>query len=188
LDPSSLRALLDMPEPLYGHELQQFVYAANWMRSVIPEFTSLTSSLAASLEAVYQAAGARTRRAAAKIRLLDVGWSSTQAPAFASVKSALHRSATLAHPDPDQRLCLFTDASNDHWSGVLTQIPHTDCDSPFSEQHHSPLSFLSGSFHGSSTRWSTPEKEAFAIVESITRLDYLLMRPEGFWLFTDHKN
>ncbi len=33
-----------------------------------------------------------------------------------------------------------------------------------------------------------PEQEAFAIVESVTRLDYVLLRPEGFFLFTDHKN
>lgn len=33
-----------------------------------------------------------------------------------------------------------------------------------------------------------PDKEAFAIVESVAKLDYLLLRPEGFSLFTDHKN
>lgn len=32
------------------------------------------------------------------------------------------------------------------------------------------------------------EKEGFAIMEAVTRLDYLLMRPGGFTIFTDHRN
>jgi hypothetical protein len=41
LDPSRV----EMPEPVTGQELQQFVCAANWMRSVIPQFTSLIQPL-----------------------------------------------------------------------------------------------------------------------------------------------
>jgi RNase H-like domain found in reverse transcriptase/Integrase zinc binding domain len=171
-----------------GQELQQFVCAANWMRSVIPQFTSLIQPLSYAIEDVYKVAGSRTRRAASKVQLSDVTWGPHQSAAFNAVKLALHKAATLAHPDSNKRLCLFTDASDDHWSGILTQIPLNDGDADFINQHHESLSFLSGSFKRSSSRWSTPEKEAFAIVESVNRLDYLLLRPEGFWLYTDHKN
>ena len=37
-------------------------------------------------------------------------------------KDALARMAMLAHPDPDKVFCLYTDASQDHWGAVLTQI------------------------------------------------------------------
>lgn len=103
-------------------------------------------------------------------------------------KAALANAVTLAYPDSNRKLCLFTDASDKHWSGILTQIPERDLDLPFVEQHHEPLAFQSGSFAGFSYRWSTPEKEASAIIKSCERLDYLLLRPEGFHLYTDHSN
>jgi RNase H-like domain found in reverse transcriptase len=37
-------------------------------------------------------------------------------------------------------------------------------------------------------RWAIFEKEAYAIVVSCERLDWLLQRPDGFSLFTDHNN
>ena len=54
-------------------------------------------------------------------------------------------------------------------------------------QEHEPLSFLSGSFTGHALNWSIVEKEAFAVVESMTKLDYLTAATEVS-LFTDHAN
>ena len=55
------------------------------------------------------------------------------------------------------------------------------------DQQHEPLMFLSGTFGGAAMRWATVEKEAFALVETVKRADYLLRRPGGFRLFTDHR-
>ena len=188
LDPSRLEALLNMPPPSTGDALHQFLCAANWMRSCIPQFTTVTAPLAQLLEKVYKHAGKRTKRAVAKVLLESVACSDVHLRAFDSTKSALANAVRLSHPHPDQILCLFTDASEQHWSGILTQIPPEDLSSPFADQHHSPLAFLSGSFSGSSTHWSTPEKEASGIINSVERLDYLLLRPQGFYVFTDHNN
>ncbi len=49
------------------------------------------------------------------------------------------------------------------------------------------LSFLSGSFTGSSFNWSIVEKEAFAVVESMVRLDHFTASGEVSF-FTDHAN
>jgi hypothetical protein len=70
----------------------------------------------------------------------------------------------------------------------LTQIDPASADLPVDEQDHQPLAFLSGAFKGASLRWSTTEKEAYAIVASCKRLDYLLQRPGGFTICTDHRN
>ncbi|ETV78978.1 hypothetical protein H257_07762 [Aphanomyces astaci] len=67
-------------------------------------------------------------------------------------------------------------------------VPVEDLALPASDQRHEPLAFLSGSFRGASGRWPIVEKEAFAVVESCKRLEYLLIRPGGFRLFTDHRN
>jgi hypothetical protein len=44
------------------------------------------------------------------------------------------------------------------------------------DQDHEPLVFLSGTFSGAPERWSIVE-EAYAIVETFRRVDYLLHRP-----------
>jgi hypothetical protein len=47
------------------------------------------------------------------------------------------------------------------------------------EQNHQPLAFLSGAFKSASLRRSTTEKEAYAIVASCKRQDYLLCAQEA---------
>ena len=158
------------------------------MRAAIPQFTTVVAPLTSLLEQVYQKAVKRTKRAVAKVALNEIGWESEHTKAFADAKTAIGNSVTLSHPDPTKIKCLFTDASELHWSGILTQIPPDDLDLPFHEQRHFPLAFISGSFRGSKYRWSTPEKEAAAIIYSVERLDYLLMGPQGFHLYTDHSN
>jgi hypothetical protein len=94
----------------------------------------------------------------------------------------------LAHPSDEKRLCLYTDASDQFWSAVVTQVPPEDLDLPAADQRHEPLAFLSGRFTGASTRWPILEKEAFTIITSCDRMDWLLHCPSGFSLFTDHNN
>jgi len=84
-------------------------------------------------------------------------------------------------------MCLFTDASNTHWSGILTQVLPEERRKPIEEQDHQPLCFISGAFTGSSFNWSTPEKEGFAIVTSMCRLDYLIAG-HTVNIYTDHAN
>jgi RNase H-like domain found in reverse transcriptase len=87
--------------------------------------------------------------------------------------------------------CLYTDASNDFWSSITTQVRPEDLDLPHADQRHEPLAFLSGSFVTTMRRWSVIEKEAYAVLASCERLDWLLLPegcPEGFSLFTDHNN
>ena len=183
-----MEALLNMPPPGTADQLQQFLCAVNWMRSNITEYTTLMAPLSTLLEDAYSKFGGRNKRRIVKVNLEEVGWNATHDTVLTKVKEVLANAVTLAHPDDSKIICLFTDASEKHWSGVLTQIPPADLDKPFAEQNHEPLAFISGSFTGSSSRWSTAEKEATSIINSVDRLDYLLMRPQGFHLFTDHSN
>ena len=84
--------------------------------------------------------------------------------------------ATLATSDPEKRLCLFTDASEPRWSGVLTQVTHSEYKSEKATQNweHFPIGFVSGVFCGSSVRWTIPEKESYAIIASVIRLSHVL--------------
>jgi hypothetical protein len=49
------------------------------------------------------------------------------------------------------------------------------------------VAFVSGSFRGSALGWSTLDKEAYGVVETVDRLDHVLAGI-NFRLFTDHKN
>lgn len=73
---------------------------------------------------------------------------------------------------------------------ILTQIPPEDKEQQFIKQRQEPLAFLSGSFNGSSLNLFTADKEAYAIVQACNKLEdiLILLRTEGFWLFTDHRN
>jgi RNase H-like domain found in reverse transcriptase len=54
----------------------------------------------------------------------------------------------------------------------------------FSQQ---PLGFLSGSFKGPLAAWAIVEKEAYSIVESMIRFDYIV-GGRHVSLYTDHSN
>ena len=62
----------------------------------------------------------------------------------------------------------FLDASDLVWGSFLTQMSPTDfaSEKTVEEGHHEPLGFLSGVFKGSQPRWSTVDKEGFAIVST----------------------
>jgi ribosomal protein L20A (L18A) len=80
---------------LSGAELQQFVCAIGWMRTALPMFTKLIGPLSELLETVYAKAGARSKVAAARIQLAEVGWNEKHTVAFEECKVALANAATL---------------------------------------------------------------------------------------------
>jgi len=175
-----------MHSSVNGGDLQQFICATNWMRSSIPEYTKVVAPLHNLMESCYAIAKKRTKRAVRNISLTEL-WGADHDVAFHQVKSSLAQSLKLAHPKDGYVTCLFADASDTHWSSVLTQVPESEVKLPVEKQKHEPLSFLSGSFTGASANWSIVEKEAFSIVESMTKLEYLIAGKEVS-LFTDHAN
>jgi transposase InsO family protein len=81
----------------------------------------------------------------------------------------------LTDTDP---IFLHTDASDYGIGGYLFQI--------INEKHH-PVAFHSRSFSKPQLRWSVPQKEAFGIYDTITKLSVLL-QGRDFTLRTDHRN
>jgi RNase H-like domain found in reverse transcriptase len=94
----------------------------------------------------------------------------------------------LAFPDPDKRICVLTDASDRFYAGLVTQIDEEQLDLSMEEQDHQPLAFLSGEFKGAQLRWTVPEKEGFAIVDTVTKVDYLSLSHDEFSILSDNLN
>jgi hypothetical protein len=82
----------------------------------------------------------------------------------------------------------LTDASDRFYAGLVIQINEEQLDLPMEEQDHQPLAFLSSEFKGEQLRWTVPEKDFFAIVDTVTKVDYLLLSHDEFSILSDHLN
>ena len=71
---------------------------------------------------------------------------------------------------------------------MVTQIPIEDAEKPVELQRHEPLGFVGHRFNATELNWSVAEKEAYAIKDTMQKLDYLLQMKRPFKLFVDHKN
>jgi RNase H-like domain found in reverse transcriptase len=119
---------------------------------------------------------------------LEGRWTKTCAKDFRQLQEGILTLMTTAYPDPKQRICVFTDASDAFYSGMITQVPEHHLDLPVHDQQHQPRAFTFGRFRGSQKRLTIPEKEAFAVIETVTKNSYLLLSAEKFSILSDHFN
>ncbi|ETV71525.1 hypothetical protein H257_13188 [Aphanomyces astaci] len=145
------------------------VYTSNRVMQGVRDLTIV-------LKRVFSAVGRkRTNQLTATLLLTDVGWNDTHVAALEATKKVLAKVVELSHPKPEMRL-------------FITQVPPDQLNLQFEAQSNEPLMFLSGTFMGAAGRWAIVEKEAYAIVETLVRADYLLHPAAGFNLYSDHRN
>lgn len=157
------------------------------MRAHIPNFAERIGPLQDLLNEVLDQCKSRTKKSATKISLRQL-WSSEHQIAFRDIINQISNQMTMAQVDPRKVICVFTDASDQFFGGIVTQVSPASLHLPVSEQQHEPLGFSSGAFKGSQLRWGTPEKEGFGIVHVVETFDYILLRAPQFRIFTDHLN
>ena len=179
-DPKKIKTLTNMPLPKNAGELQQYLCAMNWMRSSIPDFARISKPLRKKLELVAKG----TTRKSKHLIKIPISMSEEDENHFRKLNDCVANTVMLSHPDQQAEYFLFTDASNEGWGSALFQIKEYDENQDIDKQKLEPLYFLSGSFEDAKHRWSLPEKEAYAIVESVQRLDYLLIRVKPFHIMT----
>jgi RNase H-like domain found in reverse transcriptase len=136
---------------------------------------------------VFEGKIRRTKKATAAVSLLHL-WGPEEQAAFKDLQAAMMESMTLSFPDPGKRICVLTNASDRFYAGLVTQTHEEQVDLPMEEQDHQPLAFLSGEFKGAQIRWTVPKKEWFAIVATVTKVDYLLLSHDEFLILSDHLN
>jgi len=113
-----------------------------------------------------------------KIKLLT--WINESHVAFERLKALVNVCPKLYLIDYSLRIILYTDASDyAHGAPLPTSIKRR-----FRRRTNS---FPGGTFHGPQTRWSTIEKEAYAIYWTLLRLDDLVGGVH-FMIRTDHRN
>jgi transposase InsO family protein len=187
-DPDLISSVQKMAEPRTAGELRSFLATANWLRPSIPAYAELVEPLQALLNDTLSQESAFPHRNPKNRPIDPKRWVAEGQQRFKQINQAIANSVCLSYPDPNKIVCVFTDASDLHWAGIVTQTTTAELSRPFSEQVHEPLAFVSGSFRGSQLNWPTVEKEGLAVMETVNKCEHLLVTDDGFKLFSDHNN
>jgi chloramphenicol 3-O-phosphotransferase len=108
-----------MQPPQNGADLVQYVAAANWMRSAIPNYSERVAPIQAALAKVFEGKSRRTKKDAAEVSLLHL-WGPEQQAAFKDLQAAIIKSMKLAFSDPDKSICVLADALDRFYACLVT--------------------------------------------------------------------
>ena len=170
IKPSRMDWLRELAMPETTGELCQFVHCSRWMEISIPAFQERVLPLTEVLELAFEQTGKRKKKSIQNIPLSTLRWGDEGRKAFLSLHTSILHATKLGYPKEDKVLCLYTDASDKYWSGVVTQISEEQLQFPLEEQQHEPLGFIGKAFSSTEERWTTCEKEGFAILKSFVKL------------------
>ena len=187
-NPAFIDTVARMPSPSSASELQSFLATCNWMRQACPRYAELVGPLQQLLTDALRLCPAGSKAARDRLQLRDNGWTAAHDTCVTQLKAALVHAVMLSYPRPDSAICVFTDASDHYWSGIVTQCEPAELSKPILQQQHLPLAFFSGPFTATQSRYAMVEKEGLAMVATCTKAAHLLRRPNPIHLFTDHRN
>ena len=159
-DQKKVEAIRALPVPTCVKEVRSFVGMCSYYRRFIPNFSQIAEPIIDL-----------TRKYA------HFKWTDVHQTAFQFIKDSLTTVPLLVYADPNKPYTLYTDASDTYIGACLIQT----CDG-----EEKPIYYLSHKLSRTQCKWSTVEKEAYAIHFSLQNLDYNLHSAE-FVIKTDHK-
>lgn len=154
-----------IPFPSTVKKMQQFLGAAMFFKPFIYNFAKKTAKLHDMVTKTFN--WNRTT------------WQFNYEEIFNNFKGDIKHSFTLNHPDFTLPWFLYVDASDLAVGGVLVQIAEGSI--------QQVVAFVSKKLSATAQRWSTIEKEAFAMFYAVSSLQYYLFLKK-FTLLTDHNN
>ena len=158
---------VDIKQPQNLKELYSFVGVCNYFRDHIKDHSDTSRPLHSIIAK------------AVKLRSKLIEWTDEGIASFYKLKDQVNECPKLYYIDDKMDVYLCTDASDYAIGAYLYQLS--------SENKEFPIRFLSKSLNSIQQRWSTIEKEAFAIYHSLTKMEDLLGGVK-FTIKTDHKN
>ena len=158
-----------MQAPTTVRQVRSFIGMCSYYRRFIPNFSAIAEPLIAL-----------TRK---HVRF---SWTEKCQTAFDFIKNSLTIVPLLAYPDTTKPYTLYTDASDFCIGACLTQPCDLNQEPIPNVVNEKPIYYLSHKLSGSQIKWSTIEKEAFAIKWALDKLDHYL-RNANFVIKTDHK-
>ena len=160
-DPDKTSAIQAMSPPKNQKQLRSCLGMTNYYRTSIPNYALKSAQITDLLK-----------------KNSKFNWQPKHQQAFQELKQALVSAPILAYPRTDLPYSLFTDASDNAIGAVLIQTHENGT--------HKAVHYHSQQLTDIQKRWSTIEKEAFAIVTAVQKLRPYLLGAE-FTIYTDHK-
>lgn len=159
-----LDSVLQIPLPTHERGLKKFIGIVNYFHDHIRDHSVIVKPLQLILHNYVP-----TRK---------ITWNTEAIQAFEKIKEKINECPTLSFMDPQAPVYLHTDACDYGMGSYLFQLI---------DGIEIPIAFMSRAFNERETRWSTPEKECYAIYYSLVKFEYLL-RDIYFVIRTDHRN
>ena len=157
-----VEAIRAIPEPHTKKLLRSFLGMCGFYRMYIPNFSEVARPLTEMTK----------NRQANHLKFNE-----TQRAAFLSLKTLLCESTVLYSPRSDQPYIIRTDASDYAIGAALAQVDDAG--------HERPVAFASAKLSDVQTRWSTIEKEAYAVIFALRKFDVNVFGCK-IDLYTDH--
>lgn len=164
-DEEKVKAISEYPQPNTIEELRRFLGLINFYRTSIPRAAETQTVLDKYLH---------NSKKRDKTKII---WTEESIKAFNDSKKIISEAVTLAHPDPDAKLVLMTDASNSCVGAALHQVINEELQ---------PLGFYSKKLNNAQTKYSTYDRELLAIYMAIKHFRYVI-EGRDLTVLTDHK-
>ena len=161
-DPGKIEAIKNYAPPKTVGDLASFLGLASYYRRFINKFSTIAHPL------IIQSKGIKTD---------EVKWGPEEVQAFEKLRNCLVTPPILAYPDFSKEFIIFTDASDYGIGAVLSQIQNGK---------EVVIAYSSKHLNKDQLKYSTIEKEAFAVVEGIKRF-YHYLQDEPFVIVSDHR-
>lgn len=159
---SKTEAISRIKEPTCKKLLRSFLGMASYYRSFIKNFSDIVAPL--------------TELTKSK-QTNHLVFNDEQRNAFVAIKNSLTNAEFLNSPDYTKPFEIHTDASNYAIGACLCQRDDKGIEKP--------ISFFSNKLTDTQQRWSTIEKEAFAVIASLQKFDVMVFG-SSINLYTDH--
>ena len=159
-DPNNTAKVAAWPRPQNATQVRSFLGLASFYRRFIPGFAKVSTPLTNLTH-----------------KGMPFIWNADCETAFINLKMELANPPILAYPNFKNTFNLASDASNDAIGAILSQVQD--------ERDH-VIAYYSQKLTGSQKKWSTYDRELWAIVAAVRHFRHYL-RGQHFTVFTDHQ-
>jgi hypothetical protein len=180
---AKIEKIINFAKPATLTEMHSFIGLANYFRDFVPGFEQIAKPLRDLVEIANAEIDAnRTspgKKLSKSMKRTLLQWTPSADDAWDKMKEAIYNCETLHFVRDEGKIILFTDASDYAYGAYLCQ-----------EDEHGllrPVALMSHLFNPVQSRWSTYDKEGYAIFKAFQEFK-LFIRDRKFTLQTDHKN
>lgn len=142
IDPERIEAINRIPPPRNVKELKSFFGKINFVRRFVPNFAEIVNPMNKLLK-----------------KNVTFNWTEECKLSFKNIKKAITASPVLVSPDYSRDLIIYSFASEETITRILTQKDK--------EGHEHPIAFMSKNLRDAELNYKTTEKQAYALVKSL---------------------